>query len=300
MIPPSARPLRWIAVLLTVAGCASAPPAADDGAWTPLLDADLTEWRTYLSFRHVPGYDGSPPLDADGRPVEPVGYDADPDGVFTVVEEDGAPVLRVSGEVYGALITRREFADYHLRLKVRWGERVWPPRTRLLRDSGVLYHSVGEPGVDWWRSWMLSQELQVMEGHMGDYWSIASSAADIRAFPPEGDLDPVASVRQPFRPFGAGAPNGGFCLRSADHESPPGAWTTLELVTVGDRSVHVVNGHVVMVLANSRAVVDGAERPLTRGRIQLQSEAAEVFYKDVEIRPLDRMPDAYAGLFDRP
>ncbi|PAP78879.1 hypothetical protein BSZ37_19905 [Rubrivirga marina] len=287
-----------------LAGCGGGPRAAAEAdgaeAWTPLLDAELSEWRTYLSFRHAPGYAGEPPVGADGQPVAPVGYDTDPDGVFSVVMEDGEPVLRISGEVYGSVFTRREFADYHLRLKVRWGERVWPPRTELLRDSGVLYHSVGEPGVDWWRSWMLSQELQVMEGHMGDYWTIASSAADIRAFPPEGDLDPIASVRQPFRPFGGGSPNGGFCLRSADHESPPSEWTELELIAVGDRSVHVVNGHVVMVLARSRAVVDGVEGPLTRGRVQLQSEAAEVYYKDVEVRSLARMPDAYAGYFDQP
>lgn len=287
--------------LLALAALAALPSAAQDAGWTPLLDAELSEWRTYLSFRHRPGYDGTAPVGPDGQPLAPVGYDTDPDGVFSVVMEDGAPVLRVSGEVYGAAFTRRAFADYHLRLKVRWGQAVWPPRAELLRDSGVLYHSTGEAGVDWWRSWMLAQEFQIMEGHTGDYWHIANAAADVRAFPPEGDLDPVASVRQPFRPFGTGSPLGGFCLRSADHESPAGEWTLLELVAVGDRAVHVVNGHVVMVLDRLRAVgEDGAARPMTGGQIQLQSEAAEVFFKDVEIRPLDRMPPAYAAYYDAP
>lgn len=292
----SQRRTRLAATVVSLLFATSAH--AQDAGWTPLLDEELTEWRTYLSFRHAPGYDGQPPVGHDGRPLEPVGYDTDPDGVFSVVAEGGEPVLRISGEVYGAAFTRREFADYHLRLQVRWGEAKWAPRTDLLRDSGVLYHSVGEAGVDWWRSWMLSQEFQVMEGHMGDYWNIASSAADIRAFPPEGDMDPVASVRQPFLPFGSGSPFGGFCLRSVDHESPPEAWTTRELIAVGDRAVHVVNGEVVMVLSGLRAVEDDATRPMTRGRIQLQSEGAEVFYKGVEIRPLDRMPDAYAAYFD--
>lgn len=294
--PTSAIRRRTLATV--VALVLAAPALAQDSGWTPLLDADLTEWRTYLSFRHAPGYDGQPPTGSDGQPLDPVGYDTDPDSVFSIVMEDGEPVLRVSGEVYGAAFTRREFADYHLRLKVRWGEAVWPPREALLRDSGLLYHSTGEAGVDWWRSWMLSQEFQVMEGHTGDYWNIANSAADVRAFPPEGDLDPIASVRQPFRPFGAGSPLGGFCLRSADHESPAGEWTTLELIAVGDRAIHVVNGEVVMVLANLRAVEDAAARPMTRGRLQLQSEAAEVFYKDIEVRSLTQMPDAYAAYFD--
>ena len=292
---------RRALVALAVAVVPALAAAQSSAEWEPLLDAELSEWRSYLSFRHQPGYDGGPPVGPDGRALEPVGYDTDPDDVFTIVMEDGEPVLRVSGEVYGAVFTRREFADYHLRLKVRWGRAVWPPREELLRDSGVLYHSTGEAGVDWWRSWMLSQEFQIMEGHTGDYWSIANSAADIRAFPPEGEIDPIASVRQPFRPFGTGSPLGGFCLRSVDHESPVGEWTTLELVTVGDRAVHVVNGHVVMVLDGLRSVeADGTERPMTRGRIQLQSEAAEVFFKDIEIRPLDRMPEAYTAVFDAP
>jgi len=41
---------------------------------------------------------------------------------------------------------------------------------------------------------------------------------------------------------------------------------------------NIVNGHVVMILRNSRYVEDGKIIPMTRGKIQLQSEAAEVFY----------------------
>jgi hypothetical protein len=148
---------------------------------------------------------------------------------------------------------------------------------------------------------MLSQEFQIMEGHTGDYWNIANAAADIRAVPPEGGLNPVASVRQPLRPFGAGSPLGGFCLRSADHESPADEWTQLELMAVGDRAVHVVNGHVLMVLDNLRVIgEDGETRSMTGGQIQLQSEAAEVFFKDIEIRPIGRMPREYAAYFDPP
>ena len=44
------------------------------------------------------------------------------------------------------------------------------PRTTLLRDAGVIYHLQRQAGADYWRAWMLGQELQVMKGHMGDYW----------------------------------------------------------------------------------------------------------------------------------
>src|SRR5690606_25631062 len=114
------------------------------------------------------------------------------------------------------------------------------PRMHKLKDSGILYHSVGESGVDYWRSWMLSQEFQIMEGHMGDYWNIANSAIDIRAYLPEGKMNSIADERQPFLPFGSTNPEG-FCMRSANHESKPGEWTTLELICFEDKSLHIVN-----------------------------------------------------------
>ena len=50
-------------------------------------------------------------------------------------------------------------------------------------------------------------------------------------------------------------------------------------------------------MKNSRHVVDGKVVPLTKGKLQIQSEAAEVFYKDVEIRPITSMPSEFADYF---
>ena len=288
--PRRAGVIAALAAANCVAGNAAEP-------WINLLDRDLTHWDTYLSFRHTDDYNGKEPVDASGEKLEPIGYGKNTDHVFSVVEEEGRLALRISGEIYGCVFTRQEYANYRLKLKVRWGTAKWTPRREKLRDSGILYHSVGPSGVDYFRAWMLSQEFQIMEGHMGDYWSIANSAIDIRAFIPEGGMNSVASARQPFLPFGAKPSVTGFCLRSADHESERGAWTELELVCFEGKSLHVVNGHVVMILQNSRSMTDGVATPLTKGRIQLQSEAAEVVFTDIQIQPIDRLPDEYRSLF---
>lgn len=290
------RVLRMLTILLVLALCGSTTPAAD--GWTPLLDKSMSQWETYLSFRHKQGYTGKPPVDEKGEPIQPIGYNKNVADVFTMIEENGQPVLRVSGEVYGCVFTKQEFENYHLKLKVRWGAKKWEPRTALLRDSGVLYHSIGEAGAEYWRSWMLSQEFQIMEGHMGDYWAQATSAVDIRAYLPEGNMNPVASERQPFLAIGSGQPYGGFCLRSEDRERPAGQWNELELIAFGDKSLHIVNGTVVMVLRNSRYTDNGRVVPLTKGKLQLQSEAAEVFYKEIAIRKITEMPKEYAAYFN--
>jgi len=265
--------------------------------WIPLLDRNLSKWDMYLSYRHKNDYKGDLPVDTAGNPIKPVGYNKNESKVFSVIEEDGKPVLRISGEIYGCVFTKEEYGNYDLKLKVRWGTKKWEPRLDKLMDSGVLYDSQGECGVDYWRSWMLGQEFQVMEGHMGDYWNIATSAIDIKAFMPEGSMNTVASERQQFLPVGEGTPNPGFCLRSADYETPGNGWTELELINFESQSLHIINGHVVMILKNSRFIKDGKVFPLTRGKIQIQSEAAEVFYKDIMIKNITKIPEKYSGYF---
>jgi hypothetical protein len=264
--------------------------------WTELLDKDLNQWETYLSFRHKVDYNGSPPVDSNGNLVQPIGYNKDETKVFSVIEEQGRPVLKISGEIYGCLFTKTEYENYHLKLKVRWGENKFDPRKTKLKDSGILYHSIGEAGAEYWRSWMLSQEFQIMEGHMGDFWSQANSAIDIRSYLSEGIMNCVANEKQPFRPFGADSSDK-FCMRAENNETPNNGWTILELICFKGQSLHIVNGKVAMVLKNSRYVKDGQSFPMTKGKIQLQSEAAEVYFKDIVIKELTEMPAKYQGLF---
>lgn len=53
-----------------------------------------------------------------------------------MIEENGEPVLKVSGEIYGCVFTKKEFENYHLKIKVKRGTKKWEPRTTLLRDAG--------------------------------------------------------------------------------------------------------------------------------------------------------------------
>ncbi len=274
-------------------------PSSSSSQWINLLDKDLSQWENYLSYRYPEGYLGEIPQDAQGNDLKPIGLNKDKFGVFTVIEEGGKPVLRISGEIYGCVATKSEFKNYHLKLQVKWGELVWHPRKKLLKDSGVLYHSIGPHGAEGWHSWMLSQEFQVMQGHMGDFWSQANSAIDIRAYLPEYIMNPVADISQPFLALGRGEEIEGYCMRSANFEKPHGEWNELELICFENKSIHIVNGEVVMILKNSRYVRDGKKVSMNKGKIQLQSEAAEVFYKNIQLKNLTSLPSKYAQFFER-
>jgi hypothetical protein len=267
--------------------------------WQPLLDKQLSQWDTYLSYKHSENYDGNVPLDEQGRAIKPIGLNTGNNihKVFTVLEQDNQPVLRVSGEYYGAVTSKQSYRNYHFKLQFRWGELKWPPRLTKLKDSGILYHAIGEHGQEYFRAWMLSQEFQIMQGHIGDYWSQATSAIDIRAYQPEYVMNAVADESQDYLKVGKGEDLLGFVLRKENHEKPHGQWNTLELICFEGQSLHIVNGQVVMVLKNSRYLNDGVSTPLIEGKIQLQSEAAEIFYKDIAIKELATLPAVYADLF---
>ncbi|TFF40088.1 3-keto-disaccharide hydrolase [Mucilaginibacter psychrotolerans] len=263
--------------------------------WTPLLDKNLSKWETYQSFYHKVGYKGKPPVDSNGLETKPIGYNVNKNNVFSVVMEDGQPILKITGEIYGCIFTKQDFANYHLKLKFRWGTKKWVPRLDELKDSGLLYHSQGKCGVEWFRTWMLSQEFQVVENSTGDYWSQSSSMADAKALK---DSSYKFNSNGHWTPLGGSTGNGGFCEAGAKMDKPIGQWNEIELITYGDKSLHIVNGKVVMALKNSRFKDGDVIKPLTHGKLQLQSEAAEVYYKDIMIKPIKEIPAGYAGYFE--
>jgi hypothetical protein len=253
-------------------------------AWAPLFNGgDLSGWDTWLG-KLLPGQRGNSPAEY----AEPVGLNKDPRGVFSVIDVDGAPAVRISGETYGGLITRDEYENYHLRFEFKWGEKKWPPREQAVRDSGCCYHSVGPHDASY-GFWMKSFEFQIQEGDCGDFYSLAGVIVDAEAVPQSPDNPKSDLVYKKGSPKIVGTTK--RIIKEPGNERPTGSWNSMDLYCLGQTSVHVVNGRVNMVLTGLRHRVDGREVPLTKGRIQFQSEAAEVFYRNIAVRRISEIPD---------
>ena len=288
-----------LSVLLCVSIFFTGCENKQDQGWTALLDKELSQWTVYQSYEKM-NPNGKPVPNEDGSIPEPIGYDINKENVFSTVEENGELILHINGKVYGCLFTKESFRNYHFRLKYKFGTAKYEPRLDKALDSGILYHSQGEPGVDYWNSWMLAQEFQVMEagtdeGVSGDYWPIANARIEIKADNARGKYhyNPDASW------IGVGSRTGvGHCYAIDDFTTPDNGWTTMELICYEGKSLHIVNGDVAMALQNS-SYWNGTESiPMVEGKIQLQCEAAEVFYKDIQIKPIQELPEKYAKLFD--
>jgi hypothetical protein len=222
----------------------------------------------------------------------------DPDRVFSVVDQiDGGPAIRISGQRWGGLATRERYADYRLVVEFRWGLLTWSERRNAARDSGVLVHGdgpLGNTARDMNGPWIRSIEAQVIEGGTGDFILVAGYDAGTSTTPTlvvratkDRDSEDVYVPEGAPRQFERGRINWfgrdpdwtdtlGFRGRQ-DVESRAGDWTRLE-VTCKDRAITI---HVNGVLVNA-----GADASVSSGRIMLQSEGAEIFFRRVELLPL--------------
>ncbi len=265
--------------------------------WTSLLDQNLSRWEIYGGVPHpsveIAGHPkANSEKDGDGVPL---GLGKDPLGVFKMIEQDGQPVLHISGQIYAGLSTKEEFENYHLTWQFKWGEKKWPPRVDQKRDSGMLLHCQLPHGA-FWNVWMRSLECQIQEGDCGDFVSLAGTFANIPLQQKSAGDMPIYHREGKLYHFD------GYAKHGANHEKPNGEWNTLEVLTVGDTMVFKVNGVANMVLFDTRERGDGDEslKPLVKGRIQLQSEAAEIFYKDIRITPIQSFPEDLREITTRP
>lgn len=267
-------------LLLVAAVCISAAPNQRQSK--KLFNGkDLKGWDTFVG----PVYDTV----ANKFTGKAQGLNVDPGKVFSVVTEDEAGALRISGERFGGISTKAAFENFHLRLEFKWGIKKWHPKKNNARDSGLLYHAVGPHGADG-NFWMRSHEFQIQEGDCGDYWGVAGGTADIPARK-KGENEFVYDPSSSILTFSSTSETGRHCIKHPDAEKPSGEWNVIDLYCMGDTSVHMVNNVLNMILHNLRQEDNGDFSRLTKGKIQIQSEGAEIFYRNITIANIDRIPE---------
>lgn len=183
--------------------------------------------------------------------LEEKGKNNDPDNIFTIQDE----TLRILGSELGYVMTDKSYGNFHFELEFKWGEEKWPPREDLKRDSGICYN-IPENEPD--QIWPQSVECQIQEGDTGDFWMLGYSTIQV-----DGVQNPPYQHSR--------------MIKKGDAEKPSGQWNKVEVISFNGKAVHIVNGVVVNYGENSS---------LIGGKILLQSEYAEVFYRNINIREL--------------
>jgi hypothetical protein len=153
----------------------------------------------------------------------------------------------------------------------KWGVKKFKPREESVRDAGVLFHVFGNENI-----WPAGIECQIQEGDTGDLWIVKARASTTvdpqnKNFDVNGLLMTAGTLSSEYNRF----------ARSYYWEKE--GWNKVVLVVKGDNAKFYINDHFVNEAiamkkwdANLNAWI-----PLTKGKILLQAEGSEVFYKNV-------------------
>jgi hypothetical protein len=245
---------------------------------------DLNDWDGWL------GYPDPAETFKKTHSVNPIGAG----GIgkdFRVVVEEGEPAVYVNGKTFGSLTHKGDYADYHLRLQFKWGKTTYYPKLSDPQDSGLLYHSHGAPGGAL-GTWMRSVEFDIIHGQFGRLVTVGDRLSSKTTVGRDADL---LNPRRRYMVGGREVEIPGvswFAQNATDQEKPVGDWNTLELYVLGDKAIHVINGVPVLEAWNICDAEDAGARcePLTHGRIQLQSEGSEAFFRRITVEPIKSLP----------
>lgn len=278
-------------ILIAISSC------KHSNAWQPVYNGE-----SELNFKHYLGRPDSSihieglAKDSLGNYTEGLGYN-DPLKVYTIAELENENVIRISGEVIGGLILIDSIADYHLKLKFKWGDIKWDWMKGRPKDGGILYHQGA-----------FRHELQIHEGDIGSYWAkkvIFDVPATTTSNLPEAILKArpflkpyVSTLTDTMWIFNEKAPLQHFegkdewqiVLANPYNELPHGEWNTLEVICWKNHAIHLVNGEVNMLILNSYYREGSKILPLNTGRLTLQSEGAEIFFKEIYVKKVSATP----------
>jgi hypothetical protein len=218
------------------------------------------------------------------------GVRREPDDVFRV--EDG--LIHVSGVGSGYVATENEYRDYQLTVEYKWGRR--DDGSGDVRNAGVLVHGTGADGGHSSGVWMPSLEVQLAQGCEGDLIVIRGKTDDGQ--PVKVDMASEVRVAEDgktrWQAGGQKVRYSGKQFWWSRHEpffeekldtrgkqdvaSPVGQWTRVDVLCRGNRVTVKING----VTVNEALEVEPAY-----GKILLQNEGSEIYYRNWQLTPLE-------------
>lgn len=187
---------------------------------------------------------------------------------------DGYGMTTNRSHTHGMMFTRKPYSRYSFKFEYKWGTKKLNNFDQFQYDAGCYYHTSVE------KVWPHGIEYQVRYNHLedrnhtGDIWNSNSGfqwvAGPDRTYLPEAE----GGVKQ--------EPRGGEHRARSDavHHALDGQWNQCEIIVMGDQyAIHKLNGKVVNMLTDLKH---------GEGTIGLQSETAEIYYRNIMIKEFEK------------
>lgn len=201
------------------------------------------------------------------------------DGMVHVFNDDFPDEYELNtGEnaTHGLFYTNRNYSKYILRFEYKWGKKIANNFDRWQYDAGCYYHVYDD------KIWPKGIEYQIRYNHLtnrnhtGDFWAANThlkwtATADSATFllPENGGVDMGQRENELY----------GYA--NAKYNALNNKWNKCEIIVMGDKyTIHKLNGEIVNM---------GTELSDSEGIIGFQSETAEIYYRNIEIKEFDEI-----------
>lgn len=200
--------------------------------------------------------------EGEGLPAEQI-FTVDAEGIHVY-----AGAAQGSAQPIATLVTELEYGHFVLEFEYKWGQNRFGERSDTARDAGVLFHV--HTNVS--QVWPPSLEMQMGTSDLDGRW--VTGDAFILGGSTRATVQGQVATEGRFR-------------TTVRAEKPEGQWNQLRLTVNGSESAsYELNGTELNSLGPFEKDMGGAWVPLERGRIALQAEYAELWYRNIRIREL--------------
>lgn len=201
------------------------------------------------------------------------------DGMVHVFKDMPDSLNLGTGEnaTHGLFYTKKKYSKYILRFQYKWGTKITNNFDRWQYDAGVYYHVINDS------VWPTGIEYQIRYHHLEN----KNYSADlIRPKGVEYDWYSTKDGKTYLHPDEGGQPEKKkdwlhFAAPTENYNAVNDTWNNCEIIVMADAyTIHKLNGDIVNMAFNLNP---------SEGIIGFQSETAEIYYKNIEIKEFDKI-----------
>jgi hypothetical protein len=248
--------------------------------------ADSGDWVVLFNGKDLTGWTPSP------------GHTA----LFAVDSMVGEPAIHVyptqadqSEQPQATLRTAQAYSSYVYHEEYKWGTKRFAGRKQNARDNGICFHICNSETV----VWPDSLEFQIGATPWGGPGTTAGDNLDwvvgnifmlVRNTRAQWPYKTVSNM-QVYSPTGTKKSIGGTVdyekAQTDKQRNLDSEWNVLELTVHGSKdATYMVNGEVANGMSDMECKVNGTWMPLDKGKLAVQAEFAEVYFRNIKIKIL--------------
>lgn len=183
---------------------------------------------------------------------------------------------------HGVMATKKSYSKYHLKFEYKWGEKLVNNYDQYQYDAGVFYHILELKVFPVGLQYQVRYNHHENKNHSGDF---IASGVKMQWYSKDGKTFEHPSKEGEPQPVRRGQH---FAYPTSNFNGLNDEWNSCEIIVMdNDYAIHKLNGKLVNMATNLEP---------SEGRIALEAETGEIFWRNIQIKEFENTIPADAFL----